>query len=93
MASMTAGDERARDVADAHLDELRLGVRLGVRGGTAGDLGEQIAAGKFLVIRVDLSHEGASLHVSVSASGGATATAAVFIRAHFAADFPEISEM
>ena len=51
-------DERTRDVADAHLDELRLGMRLGIRGGTAGDLGEQIAAGKFLVIRVDLSHEG-----------------------------------
>ena len=50
--------QRARDVADAHLDELRLGMRLGVRGGTAGDLGEQIAAGEFLVIRVDLSHEG-----------------------------------
>ena len=52
------GCERARHISDAHLDELRLGMRLGVRGGTAGDLGEQIAAGKFLVIRVDLSHEG-----------------------------------
>ena len=34
------------------------GIQVGIRGGTAGDLGEQIAAGKFLVIRVDLSHEG-----------------------------------
>ena len=51
--------ERARHVADAHLDELRLGVRLGICGRATGDLGEEIAAREFLIVRIDLSHESA----------------------------------
>ena len=57
--------ERAGDVADAHLDEARFGVRLLVGGGAAGDFREQVAAGQLLVVAIDAGH-GASFMVRFS---------------------------
>ena len=57
--------ERAGDVADAHLDEARVGVRFLVGGGAPGDFREQVAAGQLLVVAIDAGH-GASFMVRFS---------------------------
>ena len=54
--------QRAGYVADAHLDHLRLGMRRGVLGGTAGNLGKQVATGKLCVVLVDVGHGKSPLH-------------------------------
>ena len=52
------GCERARHIADAHLDELDVGMGRGKVGRTMGYLAKQVATGEFLVILVDCGHEG-----------------------------------
>ena len=85
--------KRARHVTDAHLDELGLGVRLGVRGGAARDFGEQVAAGEFLVIRVDLSHEGPPCISRVPATGPQRAAPAFSVGIYCAATAPRAQQI